>query len=72
MLEQGDVLFMRIYIPHGAVENLTENVNYRVQIFIEAIDWGISDKNRLHVKKVTGNNLTPVVWISNDSKFEEL
>ena len=63
------MLFMRTDIPHGAVENLTENVNYRVQVFIEAIDWGISEKDGSHVKKVTGNNLTPVVWDSKDLKF---
>ena len=72
LLEQDDVLFMRTDIPHGAVKNLTKNVYYRVHVFIEAIDWGISEKDRLHVKKVTGNNLTPVVWNSKDSKFKEL
>ena len=51
LLEQGDVLFIRIDISHGAVEYLTENVNYRVQVFIEAIDWGIGEKYGLHVKK---------------------
>ena len=72
LLEQGDVIFMRTDIPHGAVENLTENINYRVQVFIEAIDWGISEKDGSHAKKVTENSLTSVVWNSKDSKFKEL
>ena len=35
LLERGDVLFMRTDVPHAGLENLTDNANYRLHVFIK-------------------------------------
>ena len=72
LMEQGDALFMRTAISHGAVENLTANSTHRVRAIIQACDCGPSEKDGYHIKKVTGHNVNPMKWSSTDSKFKEI